>query len=214
MKKSIKELVEICAKNLDLPEPIHEFGAYQVKGQEGFADLRKIFPAKKYVGSDMRKGPGVDIIIDLHNINLPNKSIGTALLLETLEHVEYPHKAMDEIYRVLKRNGVVIITSQMNFPIHNHPQDFWRYTPDAFKSLMKPYKTIFVSYAGHKGFPHTVIGVGFKKSNINLNKFKKSLIPWQKKWFYQRGTKIPNFTEVIASPFIVNIYKKLIKHEV
>ena len=43
----------------------------------------------------MREGPSVDVILDLHNIDLPSSSVGTVLLLETLEHVEYPYKALD-----------------------------------------------------------------------------------------------------------------------
>ena len=56
MRQSIKQLVRIIADTLPVPEPIYEFGSLQVAGQEGFADLRPIFPDKQYVGCDMREG--------------------------------------------------------------------------------------------------------------------------------------------------------------
>ncbi|MFQ5929050.1 MAG: methyltransferase domain-containing protein, partial [Acidobacteriota bacterium] len=104
MRESIKHFVKICAESLPISDPVYEFGSLQVPGQEDFADLRPLFPSKKYVGADMRDGPGVDTILDLHDINLPSESVGTVLMLDTLEHVEFPRKAVEEIYRILKKD--------------------------------------------------------------------------------------------------------------
>src|SRR3989337_2282729 len=111
MRESIKQFVTITATSLPLQEPIYEFGALQVPGQEEFADLRTIFPRCDYVGADMREGPGVDRVLDLHSIDLPSESVGTVLCLDTLEHVEYPHQALREIHRILSptRGAAVII---------------------------------------------------------------------------------------------------------
>jgi len=88
MRELIKEFVRICAEILPVSEPIYEFGSFQVPGQKGFADLRPIFPGKKYVGADLR-GVGVDVVLNLHEIDLPSESVGTVLILDTLERVEY-----------------------------------------------------------------------------------------------------------------------------
>lgn len=79
--ESITHFVKIGAETLPISESICEFDSLQVPEQEGFADLRPLFPGKKYVGADMRKGPGVDIILNLHKINLPSESVGTVLIL-------------------------------------------------------------------------------------------------------------------------------------
>src|SRR5665647_1859435 len=109
MRESIKQLVKIVAETLPVTEPIVEFGSFQVAGQEKLADMRPLFPLKEYIGCDMRRGPGVDCIADLHDIAMPTESVGTALVLDTLEHVEYPRKALEQIYRVLKPDGIVLI---------------------------------------------------------------------------------------------------------
>ena len=162
MRKSIKQFIKICIEILPLSEPIYEFGSLRVPSQESIADLRPFFPGKKYIGADMREGPGVDVILNLHNINLPSESVGTVLILDTLEHVEFPRKAIKEIHRILKSNGILIMSSVMYFPIHNHPCDYWRFTPEAFRSLLEPFTSSFVDFAGESSFPHAVVGIGFK----------------------------------------------------
>lgn len=96
MRESIKQFIRVVSDTLPIKEPIFEFGSLQVSGQEGFADLRPIFPNREYVGCDMRDGPGVDRILDLHRIEISSESIGTVLILDTLGHVEYPRIALEE----------------------------------------------------------------------------------------------------------------------
>ncbi len=119
-------------------EPIYEFGSFQVPEQMGFADLRPLFHDKEYLGCDMREGPGVDKVLNIHALDLPPESVGMVLCFDTLEHVEYPRTALEEIHRVIKPGGIVVISSVMNFPIHDYPYDYWRFTPEAFKSILKP----------------------------------------------------------------------------
>ncbi len=180
MREIIKNFISIVADTFFIEEPIYEFGAYQVKGQEKYADLRPFFKNKQYIGADIRKGPGVDIILDLHNIELPSDSVGTIICMDTLEHVEFPRKALKEIYRILKPTGMAVISSVMDFPIHDHPFDYWRFTPEGFKSLLKQFPLSFVGYTGRENFPHTIVGIGFKSSNINLDDFQKKYREWQK----------------------------------
>ena len=59
------------------PEPIVEIGAFQVSGQEAIADLRPIFPGKRYIGCDMQPGPGVDRIEDIHALSFASGEVGT-----------------------------------------------------------------------------------------------------------------------------------------
>jgi SAM-dependent methyltransferase len=179
VRQIIKDFVFIAAKDLPIGEPIYEFGSLQVPGQEDFADLRPLFHDKRYVGADMREGPGVDKILDLHDIDLPSEHVGTVLCLDTLEHVEYPHRALEEIHRILKSDGTAIISSVMNFPIHDYPYDYWRFTPEAFKSLLKPFAASFVGFAGSEDFPHTIIGIGFKSSSPPLSEFEISYKEWK-----------------------------------
>lgn len=183
MRESIRRFVEICAADLPFNEPIFEFGAFQVPGQEHIADLRPLFPGKSFTGSDMREGKGVDVILNLHDIDLADASVGSAISLDTLEHVEYPHRAVEELHRVLAPGGLLVITSVMRFPIHDYPYDYWRFTPEAFRSLLKPFQFSFVDHAGEDDFPHTIVGIGLKGqiSEDTVARFMKNFTEW-KQW--------------------------------
>ncbi len=184
MRQFIKNFAQLAAAHLPLAEPLYEFGALQVPGQEGFADLRPFFPGREYVGCDMREGLGVDRILNLHHIDLADETVGAVLALDTLEHVEYPHRAMEEIHRILKPQGIAVISSVMKFPIHDFPYDYWRFTPEAFKSILKPFASSFVGYAGDELFPHTVVGIGFKGEDVRLSDgWNSAFQQWQEASF-------------------------------
>jgi SAM-dependent methyltransferase len=182
VREEIRQFVSLVSTTLETPEPIYEFGSLQVPGQEGYADLRPFFPGREYVGCDMREGPGVDKLLNLEAIDLQGGSVGTVLIVETLEHVELPRRALVEIYRVLKPGGVVVATSLMKFPIHNHPYDYWRFTPQGFKSLLAPFPTSFVGSAGDDDFPHTVVGIGIKSDQASLSNFIARYERWRWEW--------------------------------
>jgi hypothetical protein len=163
MRPHVHEFFKVCAGALPCPEQIVEIGAYQVEGQEAISDLRPFFPGKQYLGCDMQQGKGVDQIENIHGLSFASGSVGTFLLADTLEHVADPIRGMQEVLRCLREDGVAIYTSVMHFPIHAYPNDYWRYTPEAFRLLAEPFPTKAIFYAGPEDFPHTVCGVAAKK---------------------------------------------------
>jgi SAM-dependent methyltransferase len=93
-----------------------------------------------------------------------------------VEHVEHPHKAVEEIHRLLKPGGILVMSSVMDFPIHNYPHDYWRFTPEGFKSLLKPFGGGIVGYQGDPLQPHTVFAVGLKGGAFMRETFDKFLV--------------------------------------
>ena len=180
MKQNVKDFAALVSRTLPCEGPIYEFGAFQVEEQKEFANLRPLFSGREYIGCDMRQGLGVDKVLDLHNIDLPDNTVATVLSFDTLEHVEYPRKALAELHRVLKPDGVVVISSVMDFPIHGYPSDYWRFTPEAFKSILKPFDNVFVGYQGKESYPHTVVGIGFKGEVPDLANFESEYLAWQR----------------------------------
>jgi SAM-dependent methyltransferase len=148
-------------------EPIYEFGSCRDHGQFELANLRPYFPGKSYVGCDIHKGIGVDRVENLNCLTLEDKVAGTVLCFETLEHVENPFMAIKEMHRILKPGGLIIISSVFNFPIHNHPKDYWRFTPECFRFLMAPwFEEIEIGYDGNKEHPFGVFGRGRKVNDL------------------------------------------------
>jgi SAM-dependent methyltransferase len=162
VRQSVKDYLQKITRRYSVQEPIYEIGSYRVEGQEEFADLRPFFPGKAYVGCDMREGLGVDRVEDVHCLKVRSNSIGTVLIFDTLEHVENVHRAMREIHRILKPGGMVIMSSVMNFPIHDYPSDYWRFTPKAFELLLKRFSVYEVEFDGDHQFPEGIYGFGIK----------------------------------------------------
>jgi len=213
MRELVKEFVKIVAETLPVGEPIYEFGSLQVPGQEGFADLRPLFEGKEYIGCDLQEGPGVDRVLDLHNIELSAGTAGTALVLDTLEHVEFARRAVEELERILKIDGILVISSVMKFPIHSYPCDYWRFTPEGFRSLLRVFDSSFVDFAGDGLFPHTVVGIGFKGavSVEQMHEFSARIEGWKKRWRRPPGKIRKCLTKLVTRPREINLYKRILK---
>ncbi len=173
MRPNVWYFVKTISKIFKINEPILEIGSLQVQGQESISNLRVFFNGMKYIGCDISEGPGVDIVMDVHNLSFQDNSIGTIIIVETLEHIENPIRVMEEIYRVLKNEGLVVMTSSMNFGIHNYPSDYWRFTPQGFLLLLKKFNAKIVGFQGNPLNPHSVFGIGIKNSSIDIETFQR-----------------------------------------
>ena len=162
MRDHNKAFCELAAEVFEPPGPVYEFGSYQVEGQEDYADLRGFFPGKNFVGCDMRPGPGVDRVEDVSALSMADGSVGSALCIETFEHVFEVRRAFDEVFRVLRPGGLFLITSPLNFRIHAYPDDYWRMTPSCLRRMLRPYDGRLVGSQGHAKFPHTVMALAIK----------------------------------------------------
>ena len=215
MRELIKEFVKAVSESMPILEPIYEFGSFQTEGQEVWADLRPLFPGKKYIGCDMRWGKGVDLILNLHDIELPDSTAGTVLALDTLEHVEFCRRAMSEVHRILKPGGIAIISSVMYFPIHDYPSDYWRFTPEGFRSLLNQFSYSMVDFLGKEDSPHTVVGMGIKQREVStteaqlisrkINDWKMSVT--QSEMIEPKPVK--EFVKLFVPPIMLQAYRKL-----
>ena len=168
MQELIRSFVADLARAVALEEPIVEFGSLNVD-PEVDADLRPLFPGREYVGTDIRPGPGVDRVEDLRALSFADGEVGTALCLDTLEHVADPLAACREMRRVLRPGGVCVISSVMLFGIHGYPSDYWRFTPEGFRLLLDGFDEVWVAGIGDPGIPTQVLGVGAKERRLGLS---------------------------------------------
>jgi len=155
----VYDLLERLATADDLPGPIVEFGALRVDNQAHLPPIRSLFPGRPFSGADMSAGLGVDQLQDLHQLGLRTESVGTALMLDTIEHVEKPKLALDEIRRCMAADGVLLLTSHFFFPIHQFPSDYWRFTAQGISALLTDFHFSYAGEAGLRLFPHTVVGL-------------------------------------------------------
>lgn len=126
-----------------------------------------LFPGKRYMKQDIRDydPPCIDIVCDICNMEpISDESFGLVLNLESLEHIPYPQKAIDEIYRVLRPNGLLILTTVMHFRIHQCPKDYWRFTPDGIELLLHRFEILDCALEGDLKKPKGIWATARKAS--------------------------------------------------
>jgi len=150
---------------------ILEIGSFIVPGQEKLMNLRQYFPESNYIGCDMRAGNGVDLIENAEKFTFKDETFDYVICLDTFEHIENVFKASEEIYRILRPNGILVMSSVMNCSLHDFPHDYWRFTPKAFEFLTKKFDLQYIGYYGANEFPTNVYAIAIKKIN-NFDEYR------------------------------------------
>jgi SAM-dependent methyltransferase len=81
--------------------------------------------------------------VDMQQIPYEDSTFEYVIADQVLEHVRNPWTAVEEARRVLKRGGMVILTSCLLHPIHGIPHDYWRFTPAGLKVLCENFDIIY-----------------------------------------------------------------------
>ncbi len=156
MNGFIAGVARAAAATFEFPGPILEIGSYQVSGQEDIACLRTVFEGKEYVGVDMRPGPGVDSVENVEALPRESASVGSIIALNVFEHVEHFWRGFEEVQRVLRPDGLMLVSCPFSFHIHAYPNDYWRFTPEALSSLLSELPHKIVGYHGPAKRPQSV----------------------------------------------------------
>ena len=89
----------------------------------------------KYLNIDPSTKP--DYCCSAEDLPIESDSIDGFLLCEVLEHLEYPEKVLDEVFRVLKPSGSGWITIPFLYQIHADPNDFQRWSEVKIRNTLK-----------------------------------------------------------------------------
>jgi SAM-dependent methyltransferase len=168
MNQFLLGVARAVSETFDLPEPILEIGSYQVRGQEALANLRALFADQEYLGMDIRSGPGVDVVGDVEALPWADASVGTIIAMNTFEHVQRFWHGFDEIYRVLRGDGALLVSCPFNVRIHNHPSDYWRFTPEALEVLLSDYPSKIIGWHGPDERPENVWALAFREERAAI----------------------------------------------
>ncbi len=138
------------------PKSILDVGSLDTNGNP-----RYLFPDSDYWGIDVRDGNNVDMIMDAYALSkhFPINHFDAILCLNSLEHMAYPWKVLEEISYILIAGGYFYISvPTFGFPKHDHPKDYWRASEDAVREMfMRGYKIISLEHGKSKFGKHPII---------------------------------------------------------
>jgi hypothetical protein len=120
---------------LKKPGRVLEIGSKDITGsvQGFFSD------ASEYIGTDMERGFGVDVIINAHDLlkKYKKESFDLVLCHEMLEHDNKFWLTVNIMQSLVKKSGYLLVSAPtFGFPLHRHPKDYFRFGEDAFREII------------------------------------------------------------------------------
>lgn len=116
-----------------------EIGA-RVVGQHSSLNAAQFLPECRFIGCDIHAAPGVDLVADAHflSASVAPGSVDGIFSLAVLEHLAAPWLVAAEINRTLRIGGETLHLVPHAWPVHEQPNDFWRFSDDALRVLFGP----------------------------------------------------------------------------
>lgn len=108
----------------------------------GCMPYRPLFHVDHYVGVDVdvrgTRGQGrADVLFDGRTLPFGSMTFDGVLCTQVLEHVFEPERFLGELSRVLKPEGVLLLTVPFVWDEHEVPNDFARYSSYGLRALLE-----------------------------------------------------------------------------
>lgn len=138
-------------KDIDIfGKRIIEVGSYDVNGSLRY--IVELLKPSEYVGVDIIEGSGVDLICPAENLveKFGEQSFDVVLATCILEHLIDWRKAISNIKNVCKPNGIILIIVPFEWPFHEYPIDFWRYSKEDINNIFSDCEILNIEEDLHK----------------------------------------------------------------
>jgi SAM-dependent methyltransferase len=104
----------------------------------------------EYIGVD-RDNVNADINADAKSLPIDSSTVDVVLCNQVIEHDPEPDKIILEISRVLKNNGILILSAPQMARLHGEPKDYYRFTKWGLKYLLEKNGFIIDRIESHGG---------------------------------------------------------------
>jgi len=190
-----------------LSGPFLEIGSRNYGNTE---DLRSLFLGEKYIGVDMSKGDNVDTVLDFTipfeslDKALDNQRFGTIFSFSVMEHCENPFLMAENMMRLLKPGGKIVLSVPFAFKFHGYPSDYWRFTEEGVKKMFPQIdweiNNASVWHSNKKG--------DFKKIDADIGK-----IQFSGKYYRNNGEMLRGIAaDLLKIPKLLGLYDWILGH--
>jgi len=163
------------------------------------------------INLDFFEYDNVDLVCDIHDLPFRDSSVDSIMSTAVLEHVREPDKVIKEIYRVLKKGGVVYTSIPFMQPFHASPDDYQRYTLPGIEYLHKDFEIIEsgVLCGPVSGFLWVLqdfisLSLSFGNNNLrNLILILTMCLTWPIKFLDLIFARLPTATNIASSFYVI-----------
>jgi len=107
----------------------------------GWCPYKHLFSHLKYESADFceidKEYGAIDYKCDLTAIPVDDNRYDAVICNQVLEHVPEPADVLKELHRILKPNGLLVLSLPFFYQEHEIPYDFYRYTQFACRYLLE-----------------------------------------------------------------------------
>jgi len=144
----------------------------------GNKPYEKLFSSSKYIGLEIdsennRKSKKADYFYQGDKFPFPDKDFDSVISNEVLEHIFNPDVFLSEINRVLKDEGILLITVPFVWDEHEQPYDYARYSSFGLKHLLEKHGFKILTYRKSMNDARTIFQL------INTYLYKTTITPNQ-----------------------------------
>jgi SAM-dependent methyltransferase len=114
-----------------------ELGTFTAFGDERVREFVVNDGLSEFIRLDFDRQYKPDLVADVTMLPLAGGSVDRVVSNSLFEHVAYPHRIIEESYRVLRPGGVMVVVMPFMFPRHGYPHDYVRLTPQFFERVCR-----------------------------------------------------------------------------
>lgn len=137
-KQNYDKLAKLLLSQSTAPRVLAVGGGILGQGMESLLLHRSI----ELIESDVSFGPRIMLVCDAHDIPFENDSFDGVIVQAVLEHVADPVRCVEEIRRVLKKQGLVYAETPFMQQVHMGRYDFTRFTHLGHRRLFRRFEEI------------------------------------------------------------------------
>jgi len=113
-------------------------------------EYREWFKTKRYETLDIQPRHRPTVVGTAEKLPFVSSTYDLVLLIEVLEHCFSPHEVVCEVHRILKPQGLAIISTRFVHAYHPDPQDYYRFTRDSLARLLRRFSSVSIISLGNK----------------------------------------------------------------
>jgi len=128
------------------------------------------FPNHEIISKRAVDNPDILVDAQFHGLSeVESESYPVILCIGLLEHISEPQRFIDELHRILKPGGKVLISCSSCFSFHECPDDYFHYTPYGLEILFKKWSR-FELLQGSCG-PFETLGILMQRIHMQCEIF-------------------------------------------